>query len=68
MVEISSLWITCDRSGKIELFTEEPFPVEGEWHANTTDSIIISSELLNEKISYGDGAKKVYLTFNKQEN
>lgn len=68
MEEIISLWITCDRWGKIELFTEEPYSVEGEWHTDTTDSIVISSELLNEKITYGDGAKKVYLTFQKQDN
>jgi len=65
MDEINSLWVTCDRSGKIELFTEEPYPVEGEWHSNTTDPITISSELLNEEVSYGDGAKRVYLTFKK---
>ena len=65
MDEISSLWITCDKWGKIELFTNEPFPVEGEWRSNSTESITISPELLNEKITYEDGSKEVYLTFKK---
>lgn len=65
MEDINELWVTCDRWGKLELFTNEPYPVDGEWRSNTTDSIIISPELLTEKITYNDGAKKVYLTFNK---
>ena len=65
MNEISELWVTCDRSGKMELFTDEPFSLEGEWCSNTMDSITISPELLTEKITYSDGAKKVYLTFKK---
>lgn len=61
-METTELWIAEDRYGKILLFTQEPYSVEGEWYSNNNESIEISRTLADFTITYETSPQKIKLT------